>query len=220
MSKEIALKELATLRQSKTYPNYHSISEYANGAYECDYVSPYSKSAHNVDCDVFIILQDWSSDSSLKGSVSQEIVDRGFTLKKVRTNTNLINLLKSQLKLELKETYTTNLFPYIKKGNISSYIPNKDMDRAASEFTLPMLNIIEPQIAIALGMKTYNALRRCCSLKNVSCMQEAVDSPFLYNKTKIYFQTHPSQRSQNLRNKNNKNQVNLDWKSMADYLNK
>ena len=58
MNKKEELSKLAKLRQSKVYEGYTSIADYANGAYECEYVSPYSKSAHNVDADVFVILKD------------------------------------------------------------------------------------------------------------------------------------------------------------------
>lgn len=50
MNKKEELLKLAELRQSKVYESYTSIADYANGAYECEYVSPYSKSAHNSRC--------------------------------------------------------------------------------------------------------------------------------------------------------------------------
>ena len=66
------------------------------------------------------------------------------------SNKNLIKLLKESLNLELKDTYATNLFPYIKMGKMSAKIKPTDMSKAAKEFTLPMIDIIKPKIAIAL----------------------------------------------------------------------
>ena len=205
---------LAKLRQSKTYEGYKSIADYANGVYECDYVSPYSKSAHNVDAEVFVILQDWSCDNNMIREVCNETNLLGYT-PSVGTNKNLIKLLKENLNLELKDTYTTNLFPYIKMGGMSAYIKKGDMKKSAKEFTLPMMDIIKPKIAVALGMKTFNALRESCDLKPARNMSEAVDLAFKYSATKIFFQAHPSQRSQNQRTKA---LVIKDWRRISDYL--
>ncbi len=213
--KQDELLALALLRQSKTYGGYKSISDYANGAYECNYVSPYSKSAHNVETDVFVILQDWSSDENMTGDVCEETNLLGYT-PSVGTNRNLIKLLKTHLNLELKDTYTTNLFPYIKMGGMSANIKAKDMRAAAKEFTLPMIGIIRPKIAIALGMKTFNALRESCSLRAANNMAEAIELSFTYETTKIFFQAHPSQQSQNTRTKP---RVIRDWTEMSSYLN-
>ncbi len=58
MSKVQKLLQLARKRQSIRYDGYASIGDYDNGLWECDYISPYSKSAHNEDAEVVIILQD------------------------------------------------------------------------------------------------------------------------------------------------------------------
>jgi restriction system protein len=67
MDKEQEPLKLVRLRQSKVYDGYTAIADYANKAHECDYVYPYSKSAHNVDADVFVILQDWSYSEGIEG---------------------------------------------------------------------------------------------------------------------------------------------------------
>lgn len=205
---------LAKLRQSKTYKGYKSISDYANGLYECDYVSPYSKSAHNVDAEVFVILQDWSSDENMSGEVCKETNLLGYTPSR-GSNKNLIKLLKENLNLELKDTYATNLFPYIKMGKMSAKIKSTDMSKAAKEFTLPMIDIIKPKIAIALGMETFNALRKSCDLKPAKNMTEAVEFTFTFSDTTIFFQAHPSQQSQNTRTKV---LIAKDWCRMLDFL--
>lgn len=216
MYKKQNLLKLARLRQETRYDGYNCICDYEDGFYECDYVSPYSKSAHNVNADVFIILQDWSSDESLKKmDKCHETNKLGYT-PKVRTNKNLQELLKDYLSIELNDTYATNLFPFIKKGLMSANIPQKDMQRAAKEFTLPMIEIIQPKITIALGMKTFNALRKVIGLNKVSNMNDAVKSSFDYDGTRVFFQTHPSQQAQNTRGKS---QVKQDWLEMKKYLN-
>lgn len=204
MTKEKELLKLAKLRQNTRYVGYKTIADYEGRYYECDYVSPYSKSANNINADVFVVLQDWSSDDNMHGKCSE--TDRlGYT-PSVNTNIKLIEYLKKYLDLDLKNTYATNLFPFIKMGGMSANIPIKDMRRAAKEFTLPMIQIIKPKIVIALGRKTYNALWDCCDSKT-----EVVQGSFKYGTTKIFHQPHPAARISNLEKEKR-------WLDMKHYL--
>jgi hypothetical protein len=58
MDKQDALLALAKLRQGTRWPGYNCIGDYHAGAYECDLVSPYTKSAGNVDAEIMVMLQD------------------------------------------------------------------------------------------------------------------------------------------------------------------
>ena len=205
IDKKQELLELAKLRKKTRYDGYNSIADYENGFYECDYVSPYSKSAHNINADVFIILQDWSSDENMHG-ICKETNRLGYT-PSVGTNIKLISLLKEHLFLELKDTYATNLFPFIKMGGMSANIPIRDMRKSAKEFTLPMIEIIKPKIAIALGRKTFNALFDSCEEK-----LKSTESSFIYGTTKIFHQPHPAARISNV-------EKGKRWKGMKEYLN-
>lgn len=204
MTKEKELFKLAKLRQNTKYEGYKSIADYEDGYYECDYVSPYSKSAHNINAKVFVILQDWSSDDNMAG-ICQETNRLGYT-PSVGTNIKLIEYLEKYLSLDLSETYTTNLFPFIKMGGMSENIPIKDMRRAAREFTLPMMRVISPKIVIALGRKTYDALLDCCDDKT-----EVVKGSFKYGTIKVFHQPHPAARISNLEKEKR-------WTEMKDYL--
>lgn len=204
MTKEKELLKLAKLRQSKVYDGYTAIADYANKAYECNYISPYSKSAHNQNADVLVILQDWSSKQGLdpEGEAPNEkpcseLIEYGYSLTGVKTNTNLKRFLKQYLELELKDTYATNLFPYIKDGGVRGKIKPKYMQMAAREFTLPMIDIIKPKIAIALGLLTFNALRQSLKLKKVYNKDEAIKNTFNYKGVKIFFQAHPASSTTN-----------------------
>ena len=204
MTKEKELLKLAKLRQKTVYEGYKSIADYEDGYYECDYVSPYSKSAHNINADVFIVLQDWSSDDNMTGKC-QETNRLGYT-PSVGTNIKLIEYLRKYLGLELRDTYATNLFPFIKMGDMSANIPIKDMRSAAKEFTLPMIRIIRPKIVIALGRKTYYALWDICEDKT-----EAVKSSFKYGVTTVFHQPHPAARISNLEKEKR-------WAEMKSFL--
>ncbi|MCH9704959.1 MAG: hypothetical protein K0U15_02370 [Proteobacteria bacterium] len=218
MSKATKLLELAKLRKSKKYNGYKSIGDYAKGAYECNYVSPYSKSAHDVDTKVLLFLQDWASGEGLKKTEHkrEKISKCGYDEDR-RTNKNLKRLLSNHLGLELKSTYTTNLFPYIKKGPMNARIPPKDMQKAAKEFSLPMIKIIKPKIVIALGRETFNALWKSAKLEKEGKLKKLEKNIFEYEEVRIFYQVHPAQQSQNRRGAAN---VANDWSKMKKHLNK
>lgn len=203
-NKEKELLKLAKHRQTTRYEGYKNIGDYEDGYYECDYVSPYSKSANNVNADVFVVLQDWSSDKNMHG-ICPETNRLGYT-PSVGTNIKLIAYLKKYLDVDLGDTYTTNLFPFIKPGGMSANIPIRDMRRAAKEFTLPMIKIVSPKIVIALGRKTYNALWDCCGDK-----VELVQGSFKYGASMIFHQPHPAARISNLEKEKR-------WITMKNYL--
>lgn len=217
MNKKSELINLANIRKSKTYSGHTAIGEYNSGIWECDYVSPYSITANSVDASVMIILQDWCSEEGFGDNVCQETLKYGYT-PSVKTNINLKELLSTHLLLTLEETYATNLFPYIKPGPMNARIPAKDLLNSAKEFTLPMIEIISPKVAICFGKDTFNALRKACGLKVVYNMDEAVSSNFKHNGTEIFCQSHPGQLGKNNRNRGGVDRVTADWKNMASYI--
>ena len=77
----------------------------------------------------------------------------------LRTNVKLKSLLHRYLGLRLENTYGTNLFPFIKQGHISARIPASDLARAAREFALPQIEIVNPRVVLALGRRTSDVLR-------------------------------------------------------------
>ena len=96
MDKHSQLLELAQKRKRSRWNGYKCIGDYHGGVYECDYVSPYTKGAHNVDSDIMVILQDWSSDQRISGEPDQEGMKYGYT-PSLGTNKNLIRLLTMPL---------------------------------------------------------------------------------------------------------------------------
>lgn len=216
MEKEDKLIDLARKRQSTRYEGYTAIGDYDNGVWECDYISPYSKSSHNSDSDIMIVLQDWCSSDSFNYPVCEETRALGYS-PGVQTNINLIDLLNIHFGLTLPEVYTTNLFPYIKPGDMSAYIPKGDLKRAAIDFTLPMIDIIQPKIVVCLGIDTFNALRKACGLRIVYNLEEGAASDFDYKQTRIVCQAHTGQLGRNNRNRGGVDRVSADWQRMADY---
>src|SRR5919106_7059859 len=119
MDKHARLLKLARLRQESRWPGYRCIGDYHGGVYECDFVSPYTRSAQNVDAKLMILLQDWSCDAVLSGDFLPERVTIGHDPRRV-TNRRLQDLLQRHFGLKLKNVYATNVFPFVKLGAMSA----------------------------------------------------------------------------------------------------
>ena len=203
-------------RKRKRYPvppGYHSIAYYRKGVYETKHVSPYTKTAGNLDADVFVMLQDWCSDNYLKGELCTDSVQYGHNRSCI-TNINLKKLLSAHLNLELKDTYGTNLFPFIKPGPMNAKIPPGLMEIAAVEFGLPQIEIVSPKLVICFGGSTFNAIRKAARLEKVKTVSGGIDQPFRYRNSMIWLQFHLAQQAQNTRNTGGIDRVREDWRKM------
>ena len=205
-------------RQSARWDGCKRIADYHAGAYECDYVSPYSKSAHNVDASIFVLLQDWSSHEWLIKPINEDVRLLGLS-PELRTNKTLRRLLLEHFDIELHDTYATNLFPFIKLGGLSANIPMSALIRAAKEFAIPQIEIVRPALVICLGISTFNAVRRSLVLSACKHIDDALDRPIqLSESTQIWCQAHTGGLGQNNRNRGGVNRVADDWTRMRNAI--
>jgi uracil-DNA glycosylase len=79
-----------------------------------------------VNAQIFIMLQDWASEEFLKQKGSEEIVEQGRA-PMLGTNRNLDCLLLKHFEISIRDTYASNLFPFIKKGGMSEKSPRQDL---------------------------------------------------------------------------------------------
>lgn len=213
MDKRQQLLDLARRRQGTRWEGYRCVADYHDGAYEANWVSPYSKTAGNVDARVLILLQDWSSDDRLQGPLDPEAVRLGYT-PRLPTNRNLTLLLKETFGLELQDVFGTNLFPFIKTGGLSSRIPTQDLERAAREFALPQIAIVRPVVVVCLGLATFNAIRRVYGMPTNGTLAEAIGSAFTVDGTRFWCQAHTGARG--LANRGGLDCVRDDWHRMME----
>jgi restriction system protein len=204
---------LAIKRASDSW-KYKNVADFHGGAHECEFVSPYTKSACNVASDIFVMLQDWASEDGLSGPVNPETVKLGYT-PKVGTDINLIRLLKDHFGLTLRDVYATNLFPFVKPGGMSSSIPRRDLVRAAKEFGWPQLEIISPRLVIALGLDTFNALCEAKGVARAAGRDAAIGHPVDLNGIRIWCQSHPG--GLGLAGRGGKEPVAADWQAMSGW---
>ena len=209
--KKEKLSILAKKRQKDCYPGFKNLCDYHDGYYECDYVSPYSISANNVDANIMIILQDWASDEVLKEQKNDTRMLYGYDPDRP-TNINLKSLLKNHFKMYLEDTYTTNLFPFIKMGGQSGSIkPRKYLIKAAKEYAIEQIRIVKPCLVIALGVPTFNALAKICNKHyKWETGKNLIGQHFICPGTgsHIWFQYHTSRYT------GGKDKVNKNWDEM------
>jgi restriction system protein len=213
MDKRSELLALAKRRQVTRWNGYGGIGDHHASAYECDFVSPYTKTAGNLDAEVMVMLQDWSSDESLKESFDEETAKLGYT-QSLPTNRNLVELLNTTFGIALRDTYATNLFPFVKPGKMSERIPQAKLIDAAQEFALPQIRIVNPKLVICLGLATFNALRQACELSACRPLSVAIDNPFSIGTTRVWCQAHTGVLGQNNRNRGGIKRVPQDWLRM------
>lgn len=215
--KHAQLLELTRKRKATRWEGYTCIGDYHDRKYECDFVSPYTKSAGNVDAEVMILLQDWASEEALSDPVPEDRVRLGYDPWR-QTNKRLQSLLRQHFRLELKETYVTNVFPFVKSGSMNASIRSRDLVRAAREFALPQIDIVKPRLAVCLGREAFNAVAKAAGRAPAACLDEAIATPFERGRTQVWCQAHTSSQGTNQRNRGGIKRTAEDWTRMAAAL--
>lgn len=215
MNKHSRLLALAKRRQRERWLGYKSLVDYHGGSYECDFVSPFTKTAGNVNADVMVLLQDWSSDDELTQGLDENTQRLGHDPTQP-TGRNLEQFLNTNFGLSLRDTYGTNLFPFIKRGAVSSHIPERDLIKAALAFALPQIEIVGPRLVICLGLVTFDALRRSRGLPRSGGMNLAINSPFHIGESRVWCQAHTGAFGQMNRNRGDANRAARDWMTMKE----
>jgi uracil-DNA glycosylase len=170
-------------------PHYH-LACFHGGKYECDYVSPWSKLAHNLDAELMIIGQDWASSDVSNEEFDEDRMIRGQKYSS-KTNTNLREFLKL-MRLEFSDTYATNLFPFIKPGPKNATIPRDDLERCAWKYALPQIDIVSPRMALCLRKPTFDAVGRALGELPIEWIKGELIGPYTTsNGVEIYGMPHP-----------------------------
>lgn len=218
INKHESLKKIRDLRVLTRYEGFFSIEDFFSSNIDGMHLSPFTKSSQNVDSDIVFILQDWASEDFINKGLNDEAIELGYD-PNIMTNKNLINLLKEHFDKNLKDIYTTNLFPYIKKGGMNARIPSRFLKKSATDFIVPIINIIKPRLVVCFGLSVFNTIRQTHGLKNVPNIEQAVNSPFTHRNSIYFCQAHPGMLGKNNRNRNSTNKVHNDWNKMLKLYN-
>ena len=219
LSKEDGLRDLANRRKKSRWDGYRCIGDFHAGAYECDFVSPYTRGACNIDAELMLLLQDWASDDVLREPILEARYTIGHDPTRM-TNIRLKQLLKNHFGFELHDIYATNVFPFVKLGRMNASMKRNGLVCAAKEFALPQIEIIEPRFTICLGKTAFNAIAAAAGHSLARSLDAAIASPFIFKNTRIWCLPHPGQQGTNIRNKGGVDRVSQDWAAVAKAFNR
>jgi uracil-DNA glycosylase len=214
--KREALRQLARKRQADRLEPYYCLADIHDGYYECDYVSPWTTSAENVNADLMILGKDWGSTDSLierPPDPERKRLGQGWG---VPTNKNLREYLNDCMGgLKFSETYASNVFPFIKQGKKDSGIRDEDMLYAAKKYALPQIEIVSPRMVICLGKPAFRAVRRAAGFPDIAWEEAIAPTPhIIISGAETYGVSHPSKYP------GGKSAVKQVWKQLGDRLEK
>lgn len=212
------IRELAASRRkfdlnTPDFKVYRNLHDFHNGAYECDFVVPWTKSACNYKADVMLVAQDWASSDFLQKGLYPCVVECGHD-PDLDTNKNLKRLLQDHLELEFRETYATDAFPFIKPGGMGTRIKRKAFDICVAEFLLKQIEIIEPGLVICIGRTPYDGICRVAGLSGSSDICQTIIHPIAYGTAKVVRVAHTGFWGTRSRG----DQVEQDWNAVKQLL--
>ena len=216
MDKIRQINELAAKRKKNVPTGYKGIGNFFGGIFECDWVTPYSISSHNVDADVMIVLQDWCSEEyllDLAEEKKRELSKLGHDTV-LPTNKNLKRFLKEHFKSELRDVYLTNLFPFVKPGEMKADIPSQLLRNSAAEFTIQEIKIVQPMLVVCCGIKVFNALAGAADKNKVKNLNEAATTSFYIDGSHVQAVCHPGALGLANRNKGGIDRNKTDWQNL------
>ena len=187
------LRRIARQRQADRRDGYLCLSEIHSGFYDSDmHVSPWSISAQNVDAELMILGKDWASSETLADrppDSERKRIGQGWG---VPTNRNLRAYLNDHMGgLKFSQTYSTNVFPFIKIGKKNSSIRRADMLYAAQTYALPQMRIVSPLMAVCLGLPAFRAVSQAALTEGGHKQTEPLPH-IVFCGIEIYGVPHPS----------------------------
>ena len=197
IDKQAELAELVALRRrEEPDERHHALHTFDGGAWDFNYVVPWTKAACNVDAKLMIVGQDWASEKSLNDP-RHNTPDRKALRKQqgrdphLPTNKNLERLLMF-FDLTWEKTYATDVSVFIKRDDITAKVPMRILKYCAAKFTIPQLRIVKPLMAVCLGGDTFNSLRLALGAPRLPLREVLRSNAYLVeNGTEIHGVPHP-----------------------------
>lgn len=215
MSKAEQLLALAKQRQQAKWEGFANIGDFHDGRYDCDYVSPWTKSASNYNSPIMLVAQDWAGADYLRQPFKEHTAELGYD-PYLETNINLQDLLKRHLSLSFRDTYATNLFPFVKVGGMSANIPVHAYRRAAAEFLVPQIKIVDPIAIICIGSPAFKYASAALANSKPVNLADAIANPVKLGKATLYAVAHTGRLGMNGRGRD---LVEQDWAKLARQIN-
>lgn len=212
--KETKLQTLTDRRKAARWPGFANIGDFHQGKYDCNFVSPWTKSASNFDSGIMLIAQDWASADYLNGPFRPKVAELGYD-PSLETNINLQELMARHLSVKFADTYATNLFPFVKVGGMSANIPASAYRRASIEFLAPQIEIVAPRVAICIGLPAFRWACEAMGKPRPINMADAIANPITVRGTRLVAVAHTGRLGMNNRGRQ---LVEQDWTRLKELL--
>jgi hypothetical protein len=192
------MAELVAKRRTGWLPeNCYRLGDAAlNNGYwdEDEFVVPWSKSACNYDAKLMLMAQDWDSYDNLSVPLTDKhrqikLVGRNVDLP---TNKRIDELLHRHFGMSFSDTFATDLFPFVKPGDMRGKLQRLDVLKCAGEFAVPQIEIIEPLIVICLGRSSsFKEIAYHLTKRLFQADGDRPLGPVCHKGIEIYGVTHP-----------------------------
>ena len=203
--------ELVKKRKEFRFNDLKNPNDIENGAYDTDdAINPWSLWQGNLDADILVIGQDW-------GDENYFIQNKGRDTDDNPTNKNLKELFHS-IDIDLgtptkpdtsASVFLTNAILGIKPGGMSAKVKASWVNESTEEFLKPLIEIIEPQIIIALGVQAYKAVKKTYKLKQKATLKDLSKlNPIIIGDKKLFAFYHCGRLGTANRNLDNQK---ADW---------
>lgn len=211
--KKAKLEALAARRQKAVWPGYRNIQEFHGGIYDSLHVSPYTRGAGNCEASVFLLMQDWCSSKYLSEPPKPYLIDMGRD-PKFTINENLTKLLDRWLRgMKLEDCYATNLMPFVKDGDRKPGISKEDLRRAAKEFAVPQIEIVQPKVVLCLGTQVFASVRHALGLPLSLGPGSPIGKYYKWKDICIWCQASPG--ALGCANRGGEARLHADWEAMT-----
>ena len=163
-------------------------SEIENGKFDSEEIGPWSRWHNDLDAKILVIGQDW-------GDKCFFIDNQGRDIDNNPTNKNLTTLFE-EIEYDLgtarpvspfqKGLFFSNSILGIKtsESGMSAAVREKWVKHSTDQYTLPLIDIIKPEVIITLGTKAYRAMRFIFSELKDGKMKDLVEECFVVGERK------------------------------------
>jgi len=219
--KKVKFEKLVAKRKEFKFsdPELVNPSQIEGGMYDKEnYLNPWDKWHGNLDAKILLIGQDWGSEEyyrNLKGEYDKDVTTN-------LTNANLRKLFKEIGFDNIDENHDiplffTNAVLGMKKGKMDKQVKEKWYLETANEFIKPLINIVNPEIIIAMGEAAYKTIAEIYELR-VKPLKEIVGKkPIdLSDGKKLFVVFHCSPRSCQMNRSLDLQKE--DWRKIKEYI--
>jgi DNA polymerase len=219
-AKLVCARKVCKLCQNITNPS----EVYSNGiCLDSGEIGPWSQWQNSLDARILLVGQDWGD---VKGFIKQD----GEEWDSSETNKNLIKLFSSiginiegpTFEKKHKDLFFTNAVLCLKDGGAQAETDESWFRNCGKSFLRPLIELIEPNVVIALGEKAYKAIMGAYhrSIPRYNKYSEVVDrlgETQLNSKTRLFPVYHPARRIINTHRP--MDMQFKDWEKIKNYLN-